>query len=333
VDNVCTTQPEPGTVSEMTATTRFDASRPFNRAAARQAGLSVRQLGGAAYQRIFYDIYIASAIVVTAAIRGVAALSVTPPGSHVSHHTAAELWGGCPPADPNTHVSVPGPGWRSQRRGISAHVANPKAEVAKLRGLALSSPTQAFLDLAAVAPLVDLVVLGDSLVKAERTTPKELVAAADAWAGHGARRARRAARLVREGVDSVMESRLRMLIVLGGLPEPTVNHIVRDDNGGWVRRYDLCYLRLKVLVEYDGRQHAEDEDQWHSDISRREGLDGEQWRLIVVVAADIYKHPDQTLRRIVVVLRQRGVQGLPSRFPAECQRHFPGQGNNVWRQG
>jgi hypothetical protein len=60
----------------------------------------------------------------------------------------------------------------------------------------------------------------------------------------GARLARRVAGLVRKGVDSAMETRLRLLIVLAGLPEPEVNVIVRDENGDWELRFDLCYPQL-----------------------------------------------------------------------------------------
>ena len=45
--------------------------------------------------------------------------------------------------------------------------------------------------------------------------------------GRGCRLARRAASLAREGVDSPQETRLRLLLVLAGLPEPRVNVIIR----------------------------------------------------------------------------------------------------------
>ena len=54
--------------------------------------------------------------------------------------------------------------------------------------------------------------------------PEDLDQAAATWSGRGAKFAvEGAARYVRNGVDSVHETRLRMLLVLAGLPEPTVN--------------------------------------------------------------------------------------------------------------
>ena len=44
------------------------------------------------------------------------------------------------------------------------------------------------------------------------------------------------------------ESRLRMLIVLAGLPEPKVNHKLLDERGRVRRRLDLSYPDLRLIV-------------------------------------------------------------------------------------
>jgi hypothetical protein len=214
---------------------------------------------------------------------------------------------------------------RCQRRGIRPHEGNPKATVVVHCGVRVSSPVQTFLDLAALLDLVDLVVLGDSLVKAKHCAARALVAAADGWKGHGARQARRAARLVRAGVDSPMESRLRMLIVLAGLPEPQVNFVLRNSDGEWLMRFDLYYPAYRLVVEYDGRQHAEDDDQWDHDIDQREDLDHWGYRLVVVRSKGIFVEPERTLRRIAAALRQRGCRTVPRKFKEEWRRYFPGR--------
>jgi hypothetical protein len=118
-----------------------------------------------------------------------------------------------------------------------------------------------------------LVVVADGLIKAGQTSPERLIAAAAHWSSRGCRVARRAASLARQGVDSPQETRLRLLLVLAGLPEPRVNLIIRGQDGSWRRRYDLAYEYLRLIIEYDGRQHAEDTQQWLTDIFRREELD------------------------------------------------------------
>jgi Protein of unknown function (DUF559) len=144
------------------------------------------------------------------------------------------------------------------------------------------------MDLATEMTLVDLVVLGDSLVKKRRTTT-------------------------------------RQLIVLAGLPEPVVNHIEYDASGVWAKRFDLSYPDLLLIIEYDGRQHAQDDRQWGRDLDRREELDADGWRLIVVRAKGIYTEPGRTLERIVDAMRSCGARGLPATLTREWERYFPGR--------
>ena len=109
-------------------------------------------------------------------------------------------------------------------------------------------------------------VVGEALVRLGKATPESLVAACEGSDARYAAAALRAARYVRAEVDSPMETRLRMLIVLAGLPEPEVNVVVRKDGGEWSRRFDLCYPQLKLIIEYDGLQHLRDRDQWSRDL-------------------------------------------------------------------
>ena len=180
---------------------------------------------------------------------------------------------------------------------------------------------QTFLDLAHQLSLVDLVVLGDSVVRRRRTTPEELVSATRERRGPYSRLARRAAALVRAGVDSPMETRLRLLIVFAGLPEPEVDHRVHDDDGTLLRRYDLTYLPFPHIIEYDGRQHAESDEQWLTDLGRDEALDDARIRRLVIVSRDIYSTPAATLARITKAMRAAGMP-VP-RLNDEWRRYFP----------
>lgn len=187
----------------------------------------------------------------------------------------------------------------------------------------MSTPGQTFLDLAAAGiPLVELVVLGDSLVRKRRVSVERLLAFVSAATGRGAEAARRAVRFVRNGVDSAMESRLRMLIVLAGLPEPTVNLTFYGQDGAWEIRLDMSYPDQKVIVEYDGRHHGDDIDQWHRDLSRREHLERRGWRLIVVTSPDFHGSPENVLSRVRDALIDRGASGVPARFDPAWRSHF-----------
>lgn len=300
----------------------LDVCRPFSRAQARAAGIRLREILGPEFHKILYDSYVSATVPITTRLRARAALDISVPGSYISHQTAAELWGGLVPACSDVHVTVPGEAPRTRRQGIKAHSTRGSTKTSTLQGLAIASPTQTFLDLACSLDLVELVVLGDSLVKAKRVTPEDLVAAASEWVGNGVVRARRAARFARKGVDSPKETRLRMLLVLAGLPEPTVNVIIRNPDGSWRMRFDLSYPGLKLIIEYDGRQHAENSGQWRRDLSRREELDGLGWRSIVVTSDDLRDAPEAVLNRVRDALIDRGAVGIRRRFKTEWMRYF-----------
>lgn len=274
---------------------------------------------GPAYRRLFHGVYAPADLTPTQTVRARAALLLAPKGALLARHSAAALWGGVVPARPDIQLDIP-PGSRLRVSGVDARVRRaPGAELH--HGLPVTSPTQTFLDLAGDLDLVDLVVLGDSLVRAGVVTPPQLVAAATAFPGRRARHVRRAAALVRVGVDSPMETRLRLLIVLAGLPEPVVNHPLRDDTGRVRYRLDLAYPQWRMAIEYDGRQHAENTAQWRWDVQRREDLDADGWRLVVVLSGDLYRSPSRTLDRVVSAARAQGVS-LRLRSD-EWRQYFP----------
>ncbi|OLP72489.1 hypothetical protein BJM39_06100, partial [Salmonella enterica subsp. enterica serovar Javiana] len=280
----------------------FDPTVPFRRSDALAAGVSAWRLR--AFRRLHRDVYVAPEVGLDARVRALAALAMAPAGALVARHAAALLLGGVVPASPHVHLVLPR-GSRVRAAGIEARVGRPRSS-ARIRGVPVTTAEDTFVDLGAEIGLVDLVVLGDSLVKAARTTPAALVAAAAAATGAQAPVLRRAAALVRAGVDSPMETRLRLLLVLAGLPEPVVNHVEYAEDGRWLRRFDLSYPELKVAVEYDGRQHAESQRQWERDVERREGLDHDGWRLVVVLSKGVYREPALTLDRVVAALAAAG---------------------------
>jgi very-short-patch-repair endonuclease len=203
--------------------------------------------------------------------------------------------------------------------GIKPHLAPPGSHVRRHRGL----PTRLFIELASLLDLVDLVVAGDSLVKVFGMKAADLETAladrSEYWSGA----ARFAASFVRDEVDSPMETRLRMLIVLAGLPEPEVNYRVREENGDVVVRFDLSYPALRLAIEYDGRRHVEILANWEDDEERREFLDDIEWRILKVRSAGIYVDPGATLDKVWRALRSRGMAVPP---PADgWQTHFPGR--------
>lgn len=310
----------------MSSTTmaRFETRRPFTRSDALAAGISPKQLRGSRLGRIFTGVYIDARVPDHPLIRGEAALLIHPPGAFVSHATAALVHGVPVPNDPLTHVSVLEPRERRSRDGIRGHVGTDEG-VVELGRVRVSGPCKMFVELASALSMVDLVVVGDALVRLRMATPTSLIAACENSQDRHASTALRAARYVRCDVDSPMESRLRLLIVLAGLPEPEVNHKLRDEHGNVTRRLDLSYPGVRLIVEYDGRQHVEIRRNWLSDLERREQFDDADWRILVVTSDGIYKNPGETVARIHQALRRQGWRGLPPQTSDAWRPHFPGR--------
>ncbi|MCE0486728.1 DUF559 domain-containing protein [Ornithinimicrobium sediminis] len=95
-----------------------------------------------------------------------------------------------------------------------------------------------------------------------------------------------------------------------------------DDHGNVLLRLDLSYPELRLAVEYDGRQPAESASQWKRDVRRREELDSLGWRVVVLLAQDVYRTPQDTLDRICGALQARGLKVAVR--SDEWRRYFPG---------
>jgi len=108
---------------------------------------------------------------------------------------------------------------------------------------------------------------------------------------------------------------------LAGLFEPEVNHILRDDSGAWICRLDLSYPEYLLIVEYDGRQHAEDTRQWNRDIERRENLEAWGWKIVVITSKGVFQEPERTLARVAEALRSRGCS-VPRKPSGAWRPHF-----------
>ena len=302
----------------------FNPRQPFSRAQARAAGLTAEMLLSRRFHKICCDTYVAREVAITPLLRATAIIRLVPrgPTSAITRQPSCEVQLRQPTVLHTSPCHRPVVAWFT--RELDRTIASVRHRPRFARGLPISTPEQTFLDLAAVGVgLVDLVVVADSLIKAGHTSSELLIAAAGQGSGRGCRLARRAASLAREGVDSPQETRLRLLVVLAGLPEPRVNLIVRGADGSWRRRYDMAYEYVRLILEYDGRQHAEDTRQWRTDIFRREELDQIRWRLVIVTSDGIYREPLRTLERVRDALLDCGAVGIRRTFKPEWRLHFP----------
>lgn len=317
-----TARPSPQTGAVPDEVPALDTRRPFTRTAALRSGIRPRELGSPSYARVFTGIYLDAAVTLTPRLRVVAALLPFGEGAFASHASAARVLGLPIPTLADEHVTVLDKRHRRNRPGVVCHFVR-EAEVIEVDGIRVSGYERVFVELAGQLGLVDLVVVGDHLVRRRRTTIEKLRAVAAESMLPGTKQALAALRLVRERVDSPMETRLRLLLVLAGLPEPQVNLTIRDVNGVPTRRYDLCWPEARLIVEYDGRHHVERIEQWESDLDRREAIDDDGWRILVVTAKGVYSTPQRTVTKVWRLLAERGQPGVPLRLSDDWRPHFP----------
>lgn len=138
--------------------------------------------------------------------------------------------------------------------------------------------------------------------------------------GRGALMARRALTLVRAGAESPRESLVRLLLVLAGLPEPRCNVDV-GAAAGFIGRGDMVYDEYGLVVEYDGRQHAESPDQWERDFDRLDDFADSRWRHARVTAFRL-RRPRDVARRVHAALATAGYCGPAPSFGPEWVRLF-----------
>jgi very-short-patch-repair endonuclease len=111
----------------------------------------------------------------------------------------------------------------------------------------------------------------------------------------GVARLRRVVELAEPKAESAMETRLRMLLVLGGLPRPEVQASIHDDEGRFLGRPDLLYRDRRLAIEFDGGNHR---DRMVDDNRRQNRIIGAGYRLLRFTAADVYRTPDSVVMQV-----------------------------------
>jgi len=93
--------------------------------------------------------------------------------------------------------------------------------------------------------------------------------------------------LIRTGVESPMESELRLIIVEAGLPEPRTCCPVQCRDR--LRYADLGYPKLRIAIEYDGAYHfgGHAVEQSRRDIARARAMESAGWRVLRVTVHDL----------------------------------------------
>jgi len=185
----------------------------------------------------------------------------------------------------------------------------PPDDVNWVDDVRLTTPERTALDIGRLHLVDKSVPVLDALLRATNIKVADVVALADDRPGvKGRRRLRAALDLVDAGAESPQESRLRLILIRGGLPNPQTQICIRDEYGNVRIRVDIGWSEWKVAVEYDGEQHWSDARQRAWDIERLVIAESEGWS-VVRVSAEMMSRPRSVVERVAAKLREAGWAG------------------------
>lgn len=294
--------------------------RPFSTRQALDLGLSESCLRGRRFRRLFRGVYVVASVEMTLVLWVMAGLLALPADAIASHLTALRIYGLDVGRDSSLHFSTNGATY-SRLKGVVTHRRRGRMTPNFDREVPLTGPDRTLVDIATKVSLVELIQAADWMIHQKLTTLEALTEYAMARHLDGVLRMRRALAYVREGAESPMETLIRLMIVFSRLPEPKCNKKILDASGRSLARGDLIYFRWKVLVEYDGIHHERDPRQRQKDRERRETLEANGWRVIVITAEDL-RDKGKIVWRVFVALKARGYAGAPPHTNAMWTKWF-----------
>jgi very-short-patch-repair endonuclease len=195
-----------------------------------------------------------------------------------------------------------------ERPGLLVHRDRiAPGEVVRVGDVVVTHPVRTAWDLARRLDLVEAVVAVDRLANHRRFNPDlvlnfpvhyprargnnlvyEVLAHAERYSG------------------SPMESRLRMLLVLAGLPRPAAQYAVQDPAARTAVWLDLAYPDLRIGIEYDGEEHTAP-DRVLRDIGRGTRLLDRDWWVYRYTKHEIRQQPELIVEEVARARERRSV--------------------------
>ena len=277
------------------------SGRAFTLAEARRHGLTEDRLRGARWRRLGRGVYAPREIADFPLVRLQAASLRLPDVAAFSGPSAAFLLG----LDQQLNAieaTLPSPSHIAHRAGIKIRRRHlTPDEVVTRKGLRVTSPLRTVADLIWKASLVEAVAVLDTALH------KRLIRLTDVPL--------RFREYVEPATESPMETRLRMLLVLAGLPRPRVQATLGDTNS-FLGRADLYYPDARLIIEYDGGTHRHS---FAADNRRQNRLLDAGYRILRFSASDLLGSPDE----VIALVRSALFAGGPERLPSPPPRPGP----------
>ena len=216
---------------------------PFTLEEAILAGLDRGHLKGANWRRIGPAVYMWAGLPDAPELRIEAARLRLPSVAVFSGLTAAWLHGldveACKPIE----ATIPKGNGVSARSGLVVRrdAISPK-EVVRVRGKRVTTVLRTLCDLSSRLSVTEAVTVVDMALHAGLVSLDDLKGlCARRTHSFGVARLRRVVGFAEPAAESPMESRLRMVLLLGGLPRPLAQAPLHDSRGRFLGRPDLYY--------------------------------------------------------------------------------------------
>jgi hypothetical protein len=207
--------------------------------------------------------------------------------------TAAHLWSMIVPSGFGLDADAQASAIATVRDGSRLRAAGvrgrrlelPEEHVTTLDGITLTTPARTWIDCAALVGWRDIVAMGDSILRSDLATRRELSRMVVWGRGRrGIRAAREALAILDPACESPGESWVRALLSRTRLPRPVCNAWTTVD--GWNFRLDIAWPEHRVAIEYDGEEFhgpdRADHDEWRRALLRAHG-----WAIVVVRKGDL----------------------------------------------
>lgn len=284
---------------------------PFTVGTALAAGLTRHQLASKCWVRVFRGVYVHYLVELTDEVRFQALRLVAPEQAAATGVTAAWLFGAWtpPPGKPvPLHLAMPkGQGEFTEAAVRTSRIVVDEGDLAEFNGTPVTTPERTCFGLMTRSSLMEATVWADSFLFHGLVTHDGLRRYADErphWPH--VRKVRDAIALARARAASPMESRLRLVVVYGGVKEPPLlNEPVYGPDGELLGIPDMGYpVRVPFGLEYDGEQHRDPAHHAADNVRENRLLVVGNLPLLRYGADDVYRRPRRIVAEVAAMLKK-----------------------------
>ncbi|GAA0624493.1 hypothetical protein GCM10009547_29560 [Sporichthya brevicatena] len=283
---------------------------PFHQNTAFAAGLTRHQLASKCWVRLFRSVYVHHLVELTDELRFEALRLAAPADAVATGLTAAWLFGVWTPPPGETvplHLALPNRGEYREAGVRTSRLVVDEGDIGTWHGVPVTNPERTCFGLMTRSSRMEATVWADAFLYRGLVTKHGLNRYADErphWPY--VRRVRAALELARTRARSMMESRLRLVIVYRGVDEPPLlNEPIYGPDGELLGIPDMGYpVRVPFGLEYDGEQHREPDHHAADLVRENRLLVVGNYPLLRYGALDVYRYADRTAAQVAAMLRR-----------------------------